>query len=58
MRYRATRSLHYIDMDGGERTVQEGAFVTKASAGKIEALLADGFVEAVKPDKGSDKEGD
>lgn len=58
MRYRATRSLHYIDVDGGERTVQEGAFVTKASAGKIEALLADGFVEPVKPEKGSEKEDD
>jgi hypothetical protein len=58
MRYRATRSLHYIDVDGAERTVQDGGFVVKASAGKIEALLADGFVEAVKPDKASEKEGD
>jgi hypothetical protein len=56
MRYRALRSLHYIDVDGEERIAAEGDFVTKASAGKIEALLADGFVEAVKPEKASDKE--
>lgn len=58
MRYRALRSLHYIDVDGEERIAPEGGFVTKASAGKIEALLADGFVEPVKPDKGSEKEDD
>lgn len=58
MRYRALRSLHYYTVDGEERMAAEGDFVTKASAGKIEALLADGFVEEVKPEKASDKEGE
>lgn len=58
MRYRALRSLHYYTVDGEERIASEGDFVTKASAGKIEALLADGFVEPVKPEKGSEKEDD
>lgn len=49
MRYRATRSLHYVTVDGEDRIVNEGEFVTKASAGKIEALLADGMVVEVKP---------
>lgn len=57
MRYRALRSLHYYTVDGEERFASEGDFVTKASDGKIDALLADGFVEEVKPDKASDKEG-
>lgn len=56
MRYRALRSLHYVDVDSQDRFVAPGEFVVKASAGKLEALLADGFVEAVKPAKGSDKE--
>lgn len=58
MRYRALRSLHYYTVDGEERIINEGDFVTKASAGKLEALLADGFVEELKPEKASDKEGD
>lgn len=49
MRYRATRSLHYLTADGQDRIVNEGDFVTKAAAGKIEALLADGLVVEVKP---------
>jgi hypothetical protein len=57
MRYRAERSLHYIDRDGAERTVEAGGFVVNASDGKIEALLADEFVVAVKSAK-SDREDD
>lgn len=48
MRYRATRSLHYLTVDGRDRIVGEGEFVTKAPAGKVEALLADGLVVEVK----------
>jgi hypothetical protein len=58
VRYRALRSLHYITVDAEERVALEGDLVTQASPGKIEALLADGFVEEVKPDKASDKEGE
>lgn len=48
MRYRSTRSLHYITEDGESRIVAAGDFVTNASQGVIDGMLADGFVEAVK----------
>lgn len=54
MRYRAKRSLHYVDVDGQERFVTEGDFVTKASETKMDELLADGFVVAVRPQKTED----
>ena len=54
-RYRATRSLHYIDKDGQDRIVHEGDFVANASDGKIQELLADGFV---KESRSSKNEGD
>lgn len=56
MRYRATRSLHYLTVDGEERIVDEGDFVAKAPAGKIEALLADGLVIEVKRTAKEDEE--
>lgn len=57
MRYRATRSLHYVTADGQDRIVNEGDFVTKAAAGKLEALLADGLVvEVKKPAPAQDEE--
>ena len=56
MGYRALRSLHYITVDATERIVAVGDPVTGASAGKIAALLADGFVEEVGDPNGSDKE--
>lgn len=56
MRYRATRSLHYVTVDGEDRLVGEGDFVAKAPAGKLEALLADGLVVEVKRTPKEDEE--
>lgn len=43
-RYKATRSLHYVDTNGEERLVDEGEWVEDASESKVEALLADGLI--------------
>ena len=43
-RYKATRSLHYVAVDGTDRLVAEGDWVEDASDSKVEALLADGFI--------------
>jgi hypothetical protein len=51
MRYRANRSLHYVDEEGQDRFVNEGDFVVKASPTKIDALLADGLITAVRSEK-------
>jgi hypothetical protein len=54
MRYKATRSLHYVDVEGVDRYVNEGDFLVKLSDGKRDALMADGLATAVKPDKKED----
>lgn len=48
MRYKATRSLHYITEDGESRIVAAGDYVTNASQGVLDSMVADGFAEAVK----------
>jgi hypothetical protein len=57
MRYRALRSLHYVDVDGQARTVVEGDYVTKAPEGTIEAALRDGFIKAARSDPKTEEEG-
>lgn len=43
-RYKATRSLHYVTVDGTDRLVGEDEWVEDASESKVEALLADGLI--------------
>lgn len=45
-RYKTTRSLHFVAVDGTERVLAEGDWVDDAdlSDSKREALLADGFI--------------
>lgn len=43
-RYKATRSLHYVAVDGTDRLVAEGDWVTDLSDAQEAELLADGII--------------